>query len=654
MQKSTVAAWVFAGLLAVIAVANIPPVADRINTLLGRHATTMEATAIGEPEAGSADVSGQEVPADAKTDRPGESEQASGEEADAAAVTADEGQETGQAAEPETEVAALPADEEQATAEASVTVPRFGLLRVEPDGSTVIAGQAAPNADIEILSGSETIATAKAAGNGDFAAILDTPLKPGDYEIVLRAIEESGESAMSLETAIVSVPEKGQEGELLALVEEPGAPSRLINTPEPKLPASDVAEAQEATLPAAESEEEAVAEGVMDEPAATGEEPMEAEPEMTAAPSGDEPVSSETAAEMAAAEEPATDAEPAEPGEEPGIVDSGGEASPAEGTEMATAEDAASDTETADEQTEVAMASPDAESEPQPEEPSGQPQVRIEAVEIDGGTVFVAGAAPPGAQIRVYANDILLGDTNASPGGRFLVQANRDLPVGDYIMRADMIESATADVIARAAVPFARSEGERLAAVAVEESPSATETPPDAETTEDAAADAETAPTAGATETGEPESTEMQADVAAAPEAEAPGTDAPRAGEMAETGESAQRAPTPTEQAVEEEEVAVAPPEAAAEVAGSPPAIEEETPVTTTRLQTTNSSVIIRRGDTLWQISRRVYGRGIRYTTIYLANETQIADPDRIWPGQVFALPEKALPASDEEAAIDN
>ena len=56
-------------------------------------------------------------------------------------------------------------------------------------------------------------------------------------------------------------------------------------------------------------------------------------------------------------------------------------------------------------------------------------------------------------------------------------------------------------------------------------------------------------------------------------------------------------------------------------------------------LEATQGSVIIRRGDTLWQISRRVYGRGVRYSTIYLANQEQIADPDRIWPGQVFRVP---------------
>jgi nucleoid-associated protein YgaU len=49
--------------------------------------------------------------------------------------------------------------------------------------------------------------------------------------------------------------------------------------------------------------------------------------------------------------------------------------------------------------------------------------------------------------------------------------------------------------------------------------------------------------------------------------------------------------------------------------------------------------VIIKRGDNLWRISREVYGRGIRYSTIYQANRDQIRNPNRIYPGQVFVLP---------------
>lgn len=56
-------------------------------------------------------------------------------------------------------------------------------------------------------------------------------------------------------------------------------------------------------------------------------------------------------------------------------------------------------------------------------------------------------------------------------------------------------------------------------------------------------------------------------------------------------------------------------------------------------LALTDASVIIRKGDTLWQIARRVYGRGVTFSTIYNANIGQITDPDRIFPGQVFTVP---------------
>jgi nucleoid-associated protein YgaU len=51
------------------------------------------------------------------------------------------------------------------------------------------------------------------------------------------------------------------------------------------------------------------------------------------------------------------------------------------------------------------------------------------------------------------------------------------------------------------------------------------------------------------------------------------------------------------------------------------------------------STARITRGDNLWQISKRTYGRGQRYTVIYDANQAQIRDPDLIYPGQTFVLP---------------
>jgi len=65
--------------------------------------------------------------------------------------------------------------------------------------------------------------------------------------------------------------------------------------------------------------------------------------------------------------------------------------------------------------------------------------------------------------------------------------------------------------------------------------------------------------------------------------------------------------------------------------AGSPAA------VTTPKVPT----AIVSRGDSLWRISRAAYGDGARYTVIYDANHNQIRNPDRIYPGQVFVLPDK-------------
>lgn len=55
--------------------------------------------------------------------------------------------------------------------------------------------------------------------------------------------------------------------------------------------------------------------------------------------------------------------------------------------------------------------------------------------------------------------------------------------------------------------------------------------------------------------------------------------------------------------------------------------------------------IVVQPGNNLWRIARSTYGRGIRYTVIYRANKEQIADPNKIYPGQVFTLPTAAQPA---------
>ncbi|WP_273793361.1 Ig-like domain-containing protein [Brucella anthropi] len=328
-----------------------------------------------------------------------------------------------------------------APAEQTNAMPVFDLLRVEPDGSVVIAGKALPNADVEVIAGATVVGKAKAGANGDFAIILDEPLKAGDHQLVLRSTGADNNVATSAQTAIVSVPET-KTGQVLALVEEPGQASRLITKPE--------------TAP-------------------VSQENAEAAPEV------------ETKADKP-------------------------EAKPAQDLPIA-----------------------------------------IEAVEIEGQSVFVAGKAKGGNRVIVHANDTLLGASLLSPDGRFLVQSKQPLSVGDYIIRADLLDTANR-VLATARVPFRREAGENISAVASD-------------------TNGQTAAPSGAND-----------------------------------GETAS---------------AVVP------------------------LKKVEGSVIIRRGDNLWTISKRAYGKGTRYTTIYLANRDQIRNPDLIWPGQVFNMPKEPLGEED-------
>jgi nucleoid-associated protein YgaU len=54
------------------------------------------------------------------------------------------------------------------------------------------------------------------------------------------------------------------------------------------------------------------------------------------------------------------------------------------------------------------------------------------------------------------------------------------------------------------------------------------------------------------------------------------------------------------------------------------------------------AATVVSGGDSLWRISRLSYGRGERYPVIYEANRNQIQNPNRIFPGQIIVIPDKA------------
>jgi nucleoid-associated protein YgaU len=112
------------------------------------------------------------------------------------------------------------------------SVPTFDVVRVEPTGETAVAGLAAPGAKVELMDGQEAVATAEANARGEWTMILDEPLKPGTHDLALRATSPDGkEQFLSEQRVAVAVPDTGSR-DVLAVVNEPGAPSRVLAKPE--------------------------------------------------------------------------------------------------------------------------------------------------------------------------------------------------------------------------------------------------------------------------------------------------------------------------------------------------------------------------------------------------------------------------------------
>ncbi|MBJ6125851.1 LysM peptidoglycan-binding domain-containing protein [Microvirga splendida] len=117
-------------------------------------------------------------------------------------------------------------------------VPSFDVVRVEPDGESVIAGRAAPGATIELLRGDQVHARAAADASGLFA-IVPPPLPPGSHQVVLQSIAPDGTRQRSAQAVTVVITD-GKTRPLVTLT-SPDKPTVVLSNPEP--PETKVAEA---------------------------------------------------------------------------------------------------------------------------------------------------------------------------------------------------------------------------------------------------------------------------------------------------------------------------------------------------------------------------------------------------------------------------
>jgi nucleoid-associated protein YgaU len=199
------------------------------------------------------------------------------------------------------------------------------------------------------------------------------------------------------------------------------------------------------------------------------------------------------------------------------------------------------------------------------------------------GSVDLDGRATPGALVRLYRDNALAAEVRAGSDARWRADLG-GVPPGLYQLRIDEV-SAEGQVARRIELPFLREDPAALAAAA--------------------------AAVPGLSGGG--------------PAAAAPLPSAPSV-------------PLTTAETASATAVPVAP-------LAEPPPLPADAPAPTSDPVSTSAPVrvglvTVQPGNTLWGIASERYGQGLLFVRLFEANRDRIRDPDLIYPGQVFTLPE--------------
>jgi nucleoid-associated protein YgaU len=85
----------------------------------------------------------------------------------------------------------------------------------------------------------------------------------------------------------------------------------------------------------------------------------------------------------------------------------------------------------------------------------GRPMAAITVVEAEeGGTLYVAGKAAPGANVRLYLNESYLGAADVGSDSSWSLKIAKGVVPGQYHVRADDADPVTGKVLSRAEVTF--------------------------------------------------------------------------------------------------------------------------------------------------------------------------------------------------------
>jgi nucleoid-associated protein YgaU len=479
--------------------------------------------------------------------------------------------------------------------------PTFDVVRVEPSGETVVAGEAEPKATVEVLDGQTAIASAEADSSGAWALSLDKPLAPGSHDLALRTTSPDKKTQiLSDQRVAVSVPEAGSK-DVLVVVNTPNGASRII-----EVPSSAPEQGPQVASNAADQEQQVASNAPAPQPSAPPAVTVPAEAPAAAAPA----VAAETPAAQIPAPTPAPAAAPqtqvatAEPPAataQPPTAEAPATA-PVSGTTEPPAATAAEPPAAATAETPAPAESEVASAEPPPTAPPGD----ATGPAAEPGTAIATVEPPVQAEPQI--------SVEAAPAAEAPIKTEPPLASEPPVQ-------AEPPVVAKAPEPPPPPEPKVVVSAVEADTSGALYIAGTATTPQTVRVYLDDKPLGEAKPS--PSGTWLLQATRDLPV----GTYSVRADQLDDTGSVVARSEVPFDREVE---VAVLKPSAAAGT---------DTGATLSGKMPEMETVIIKRGDNLWRIARGAWGKGVRWSTIYQANADQIRNPHWIYPGQVFVMP---------------
>ena len=89
--------------------------------------------------------------------------------------------------------------------------PSFDIVRVNPEGNTVIAGRAPPDSAVMVRQGDKVIGIVTADKRGEWVLVPQKPLAAGTHELTVVAKFPGGMEVASAQSVVVVVPKRGKD-----------------------------------------------------------------------------------------------------------------------------------------------------------------------------------------------------------------------------------------------------------------------------------------------------------------------------------------------------------------------------------------------------------------------------------------------------------